>query len=144
MNNLPNQNFAMQQYNDMLNMNQADIVNRAMLSGINMETLQNLIRQDVRKKIALAKNKLQISNVHRLYSDVLGFRIHISCANYHIDVDLCLTIHPQYPNSTPEQQKMMTQRAIIEMYTYMERESMRQQQMAAVAANVSFYCLQDS
>lgn len=48
MNNFNNQNYLTQQYNEMLHANQAEIANRATLSGINIENLEALIRKDVR------------------------------------------------------------------------------------------------
>ncbi|XP_046748498.1 transcriptional regulator ATRX-like [Diprion similis] len=83
MRNPHNQNLLLQQqYNDMLRLNPAEVANRAMYSGINIENLQALIRKD-------------------------------------------------YPNETPEAQSAMTARAIMEMYSYFESETIRQQHLAA-------------
>ncbi|XP_012269869.2 transcriptional regulator ATRX-like [Athalia rosae] len=86
-NNFNNPNFALHQYNELISMNQAEIAQRAALSGINIENLQALIQKD-------------------------------------------------YPNATPEQQQMMTTRTIMDMYTYMENETIRRQQMAAAQYNL--------
>ncbi|XP_046489570.1 transcriptional regulator ATRX isoform X2 [Neodiprion pinetum] len=83
MHNPHNQNLILQQqYNEMLRLNPAEVANRAMYSGINIENLQALIRKD-------------------------------------------------YPNETPEAQTAITTRAIMEMYTYLENETIRRQHLAA-------------